>query len=776
MPPGSTATRLFAKIAFAGLALAAPGAMALSTKSLGTVMPVLAIAGALALRWPGGWRLSSPPGLTFLIASLGLLFAGLSLAWAPDRMQALESIGAATAILVAAPCARLLLSTWQGRLPRLMPALGLAMLALAILVVLAMNGAPRELIGLKAESFRMNRPSVVLAVLLFPALALLRLERRHVAMGALTLLAIIPLAYTDSQAALLAALGGTVALVFSSLAPRLALLALGGLGALAILAMPWLVDLIGLHMDAHVASALSSAHATERIEIWEAYRRIVPLFPVSGIGFEGSRQAAVVLAKALPGVDLRPWLLATHPHNAALQIWVEFGALGALLAAGFWLAAMRELARLGRDLLPWGIAVHGALFAVGMVSHGAWQPWWLALAVLATAWLKAADDANRARAAAGAPRRILYGATEDWFFASHFLPMARKARELGLEPVLAARAGTAAPRIATEGIRLVDVAQERRSRSLATVFATFRAYRRVIQAEQPAIIHWIALKPVLIGGLAAWSLGHRHVILAPTGLGATFVGGGSLSVRLIRAGLRIAIGFLARRPGWHMVFENDDDPKTLGIAIDARVTIVPGAGVAFHAFSPEPEPAAPPLRVAQVCRMVGIKGVADAVEGVRRARATGRDIVLDLWGEPDPSNPTAIPEETLKAWSAEPGIAWRGRANDVAAVWRVTHAALQLSHGGEGLPRAIVEAKAAGRPVIATDVPGCRQAVRDAIDGFIVPPSRPDAVAVALGRLFDDATLRWKMGRAARQDFEARLAEPHIVNAIAHIYARFTTQ
>jgi glycosyltransferase involved in cell wall biosynthesis len=457
---------------------------------------------------------------------------------------------------------------------------------------------------------------------------------------------------------------------------------------------------------------------------------------------------------------------------------VEFGAVGAAIAAAFWLAAMREAMRLTPKVRAWGIGVHASLFAVAMVSHGAWQAWWLALIVLAMALIRGADAAQRRREAAAregfGAGTILYLATEDWFFASHFLGMARTAREIGLSPVLAARASDAADRIASEGIRLIDVPIERRSRSLLTLWRSIGAYRRIIRATQPEIIHCIALKPILLGGFAAFTLGHRAVVLAPTGLGASFVEGQTPGA-LTRAILRRALRFLARRPGWRLLFENDDDPRLLGLPPMLPRTIVPGAGVPADAFLPRPEPPAPPLRAAMVCRMVAIKGVEDAVVAVRRARAAGIDVTLDLWGDPDASNPTSIPEATLRAWSGEPGIHWHGRTGDVRSVWREAHVALQLSRGGEGLPRTIVEAKASARPVITTDVPGCRQAIRHSVDGILVPPRDPDAAATALRTLFRDPDLRRRMGVAARADFESRLAEPHILAAVSALYRSMLT-
>ena len=120
--------------------------------------------------------------------------------------------------------------------------------------------------------------------------------------------------------------------------------------------------------------------------------------------------------------------------------------------------------------------------------------------------------------------------------------------------------------------------------------------------------------------------------------------------------------------------------------------------------------------------MLWSKGIDVAVEAVRLARAKGAAIELSLYGAPDPSNPKAIPEKTLKAWSAEPGIAWHGATRDIAGVWREHHVACLPSRGGEGLPRTLLEAAACGRAIVTTDVPGCRTLVRHDVEGLLVPP------------------------------------------------------
>src|SRR5262249_25755609 len=180
-------------------------------------------------------------------------------------------------------------------------------------------------------------------------------------------------------------------------------------------------------------------------------------------------------------------------------------------------------------------------------------------------------------------------------------------------------------------------------------------------------------------------------------------------------------------------------------------------------------PSAPPVRVAVVARMLLLKGIAETVEAVRRARAQGAPVELHLYGAPDPSNRRSYSEDQLRRWAAEPGIVWHGAIDDVARVWRENHVAMLLSYR-EGLPKALVEAAAAGRPIIASDVTGCREVVRGGVEGLLVPLGDADAAARALARLAADAELRARLGAAANARFRERFTEDAVMRTMTALY------
>jgi glycosyltransferase involved in cell wall biosynthesis len=365
--------------------------------------------------------------------------------------------------------------------------------------------------------------------------------------------------------------------------------------------------------------------------------------------------------------------------------------------------------------------------------------------------------------------KILYLVTEDWFFVSHFLPMAQAARDCGLQVVVATRVREDGERLKAEGFSVIAIESRRGSVSLLRSLRDFFQLRKIVRRERADIVHCIALRPVVIGGVAAKLAGAPALVLAPTGLGHLWIEQG-LGERLARAVVRVIVGSWLSGPRTHYLFENRDDPAEFGMNADAaNVTLVGGAGVDPANFPRSDEPPAPPVKIAVVSRMIRPKGVVEAVAAVRRARAAGAPVELHLFGDPDPANPRSIPLATLQQWSAEPGITWHGRVSDVARVWREHHVAMLLSYR-EGLPRSLVEAAAAGRPIVATDVAGCREVVRDGREGILVPRGDIDAAARALATLAADSGLRGRLGAAAYARFGERFTADGVRQTVRDLY------
>jgi glycosyltransferase involved in cell wall biosynthesis len=353
--------------------------------------------------------------------------------------------------------------------------------------------------------------------------------------------------------------------------------------------------------------------------------------------------------------------------------------------------------------------------------------------------------------AGGEGRRahIAFVVTEDWFFASHFLPMARAAVAAGHTVSVVTRVRAHREAIAATGARVVALEAERSSLNPMAAGYAAGQLAAILKALKADIVHCIALRGILVGGAAAMLAGIPSRVYALTGLG--LIGARrDRTGRLARAALRLLIRGSLETARTRYLFENPDDATLLGLDPESpKVAVVGGAGIDPEAWVPDALPSHPPLRIALTARMLWSKGIDTAVEAAQLARAEGASLELALYGAPDPSNRRAIPESTLREWSRD-GVVWHGPTDDVAGALARAHVACLPSRGGEGLPRALLEAAASGRAILTTDVPGCRTLVRDGIEGLVVPPDDPRALAAAMVRLAADPALVARMAAAAR--------------------------
>jgi glycosyltransferase involved in cell wall biosynthesis len=297
---------------------------------------------------------------------------------------------------------------------------------------------------------------------------------------------------------------------------------------------------------------------------------------------------------------------------------------------------------------------------------------------------------------------------------------------------------------------------------------------RLYREEKPDIAHHIALKPAVLGALAARLARRDHIVTAINGLGFAFTAQ-TVKARLARTALRTVFRFGIDRPDAAIVVQNDDDRRRLiaeRFIGRASVAVIRGSGVDLEHFQALPEPETHPPVVAVVTRMLGIKGIATLVAASGLLRERGIPHRIWLVGRPDPENASSLTEAQLRSYAAEPGIEWLGHRSDVREIWAQAHIAALTSLGGEGVPKSLLESAACGRPIVATNVPGCRDVVADGVNGFLVAPGDPAATADALARLIGDRALRRNFGAQSRRIAEERFSDQAVAAETLAIYRR----
>jgi len=360
--------------------------------------------------------------------------------------------------------------------------------------------------------------------------------------------------------------------------------------------------------------------------------------------------------------------------------------------------------------------------------------------------------------------------TEDWFFCSHFLDRANAAKQAGYEVTVVTRTRKHAATITARGLKLVPVCLDRRSKNPLRELRFVRELIKLYRSEKPVITHHVALKPIIYGTIAAKVARVPHVINAPVGMGYVF-SSTQLKARLARPFVTALFSCLLQPPNGRVILENPDDIAMLArrrLLDNKRTVLIRGAGVDVTKFVPIPEETGTVVIVLPA-RMLWDKGIGEFVEAARCIKAQNIAARFVLVGAPDAGNPAAVSEAQLVDWRREGVIEWWRHQDNMPEVYSKAHVVCLPSYR-EGLPKALIEAAACGRPIVTTDTPGCREVVRDGENGFLVPIRNAGALGDALEKCIRDPALRLRMGDKGRQIAVEEFSRERVVEETLTVY------
>lgn len=373
-------------------------------------------------------------------------------------------------------------------------------------------------------------------------------------------------------------------------------------------------------------------------------------------------------------------------------------------------------------------------------------------------------------AASPRARRVLFVITEDWYFCSHYLERALALQAAGVEVGVATRLRAHADVIRNAGFRAFPIEFNRQGLNPLRELRCAAQLQKIVREFAPDICHHVALKPIVIGTLVARWLGGLAVVNAPTGMGYVFTST-ALKARLLRPIAKTVLRWLLNPKGSKVIIQNKDDLRTLiswGCVAPENAFLVRGAGVNVARFHPKAEPLGQVV-ITLVARMLKDKGIHEFVMAARMLKSRGITARFRLVGAPDSGNPSTLDHETLSSLSEEGVIEWAGHLKDVRPALDASHIVCLPSYR-EGMPKALLEAAAAGLPLVSTDVPGCREIVRHGVNGLLVPARDATALAAALETLIRTPALRVAMGAASRRLVVQEFSSAQIIRETKLVY------
>ena len=358
----------------------------------------------------------------------------------------------------------------------------------------------------------------------------------------------------------------------------------------------------------------------------------------------------------------------------------------------------------------------------------------------------------------------------DWFFLSHRKDIALAAQNAGWDVTIVTADTGKLKDIASLGLKVIDLPMSRSGMNILQELGTLNFLRKLYKREKPDVVHHVGMKTILWGTLAAKFTRVNGVVNAISGLGGFFAEDNKgMMARVMPKVLK----FSHNRKNLLCIFQNDEDKGLYvknGIIKPEQARYIKGSGVHLDEFCYTPEPEGGKIRVILTARMIVEKGVFILTEAAEKLRPRYGDKAEFLLVGGIDDHPGAITEEQLDKVCDGSYIQWLGYRTDVKELLQSSHIVAFPSYYMEGLPKSLIEADAIGRPVITCNSVGCKEAVIDGYNGYLIPTRNADALVEKLDILLSDAALRQEMGRNSRKYAEEYFSIDVVIERHLKIY------
>ena len=377
-------------------------------------------------------------------------------------------------------------------------------------------------------------------------------------------------------------------------------------------------------------------------------------------------------------------------------------------------------------------------------------------------------------------KRFVFFSQHDFNLYRFRMPVMQALRERGAQVWAICPPGEYSPRFREHGIEFVPISLDRKTFNPLRAWTTVNRLRSILRELRPDVLHTSTLRPNVYGALAGWLAGVSAIVCTVEGLGTLYTNH-DLKTRLLRWGVEQTTR-LALRAADAIIFLNPDDQSyylSQKLCRPEQARLIVSAGINVKRFSPDrfsPE-ARQRLRqeqgfspdavvVTMIARLIAPKGVREFLQAAERLNGKARFVLI---GEPDPGNLDSLTWEEIQEYVRRGFVLAPGWQSDVLPWLAITDIFVLPSYR-EGTPVTVLEAMAMGLPVVATDVPGCREAVVAGETGFLVPPRNVDELVQAIRKLVEDPALRRRMGQAGRARVVQHFAVERIVEQYLELY------
>ena len=376
------------------------------------------------------------------------------------------------------------------------------------------------------------------------------------------------------------------------------------------------------------------------------------------------------------------------------------------------------------------------------------------------------SDANK-------PIRVLMVINEIAWFWSHRLPLANAILEKDWHLDVACHEASSDPELTKLGVSAIDVPRVQHTWNLVGLFMMLISLASTIRVTRPDVVHVITIKYSLFVGIVTKIIGFKSVIFTIAGLGSLF-SSNSAKMRFLRILVTPLLKFAFKGAGRLVIFQNPDDRAiflTLGVVNADQSYLIRGSGVDLEQFPYVPyeqKSEAPTILFAS--RLLRDKGISDFIKAARLLKNKGVSANFVVAGRVLTGNSRFIPLSEIENAHAEGVVEWLGPVSDIGQLMRKSMMVVFPSYYGEGVPKVLLEAAATGRPIITCDVPGCREVVKDEVNGIFTPPKDPEALAVAIESMIYRESARQEQGSAGRLIVEATFGYRTVVNDTMKVY------